>query len=262
MPESPKSLRELNFSKWLVENLRLTIFTFPEEFSIKKSYWEGLFGGPAENRQENAKTLQISETGPFENLLLTVGSNPIRVDWTLSSNPESEREWDFPAIGPLERHLSSFQKVMSQWLSNPPKLNRIAFGAVLRLPVSSREEGYKTLSPYLPTITLDPINVRNFLYQVNRPRKSNIMNKPDFLVNRLTRWFVEETIPLRVGISIGAGINEVKTIKKDISSSCRLDLDLSTSEEFRDELPKTEIQNLFQELVEFGMEIVREGDIQ
>ncbi len=257
MVESSNNSKQMNFPKWLVENLRLTVFTFPEDFSIDRSYWNDLFKQAAENRNVTSKLLRINEYGPFQNAMLSVASDPMRVDWIFSSNPIAQ-ESPWSVIGPLESTLNSFQKLMKEWLSRPPRMKRLAFGAILRLPVDSHEMGSQTLSPYLKSLKLDSTNSRNVLYQINRIRKSNTINLSNFFINRLSRWLVEETLPIQIGIGLG----NIQTIKSEKSFyCCRLDLDISTSEVFNDELPQDKIQDLFQELVVLGLEIVKEGDI-
>jgi len=43
--------------------------------------------------------------------------------------------------------------------------------------------------------------------------------------------------------------------------ACNVELDISTDKEFQSELPREQLSIIFQELVELGKEIARDGDI-
>jgi hypothetical protein len=253
-----KKTKRAELSNWLVENLRVTLFTFPEEFSLDRSYWHDLFKQPAEKKTVISRDLLIQESGPFEDAILKFGSNPTRIDWILTCNPDIAREKSsLPVIGPLENVKNSFVKLMLQWFPHSPRLKRLAFGAVLHILVDSREDGYRTLASYLKSVKLDPIRSSDLSYQINRPRKSSTIDIPNFTINRLTRWSVASSAPMQVEFTPEG----VSTITGKEVYSCRLELDINTSAKFEDELPKEKMPALFNELVDLGMEIVREGDI-
>jgi hypothetical protein len=255
-----KTEKRADLSDWLVENLRVTVFTFPEGFSLEESssHWHELFGQPAEKKTISSKELLIKEEGPFENGILKFESNPMRTDWVLAFNPNIERENDLRSmIGPLEGIRNSFVKLMMQWLPNSLRSKRLAFGAVLHLPANSREHGYRTLGPYLKSVKLDPISSSDFLYQINRRRISSTIGIPDFTINRLTRWSVASATPMRIEL----GPEKINVFEAKQEYSSRLELDINTWAKFESELPKDKIPGLFKELVDLGMEIVREGDI-
>jgi hypothetical protein len=255
---NPKS-KLANLSDWQVENLRVTIFTFPETFSLEHSHFKDLFHQPAEKTTTNAKNLQIIEEGPFENGILRCISTPTRIDWVLTFNPDNigdEKNLP-PMIGPLESIMGSFVKLMLPWLTHSPKSNRLAFGAVLNLPVNSREDGYQTLAPYLKSVKLDPKGSSDFLYQINRTRLSSTIGIPGFSINRLTRWSVSKSTPMQLEISQ----EKISTIAGGDQHSCRLELDINTMAQHNRELPQDRMASLFKELVDLGMEIVGNGDI-
>lgn len=258
MAEISNISRRVDPSSWLVENLRVTLFTFPEEFSLDKSYWQDLVGQPPEKRVISPKNLQISEEGRLESAVLKFGSNPTRIDWVLTFSPNLDEEKNqLSVIGPLGGILNMFTKLMRPWLSNSPRSSRLAFGAVLHLPVDNREEGYRKLAPYLEAIKLDPIGSSDFSYQINRPRNSSTIEIPNFKINRLTRWSVVALTPIQIEFSP----EKVSTITAKEEYYCRLELDINTLVKFEGELPKEKIPALFNELVDMGMEIVKEGDI-
>ncbi len=250
--------KRANLSDWVVENLRLTLFTVPHDFSLDRTYWQDLLGQPAEKRTTSPKNLLINEEGPFENGILRFGSNPTRIDWILVGDPRGEgnKEPSF-FIGSLDGVKESFVKLMLQWLPHSPPSNRMAFGAFLHLPVNNREEGYRTIAPYLGSVKLDAEGSSEFLYQINRPREFHVAGVNNFKINRLTRWSVTESVPLQIGIER----DKITASKGEKEYSCRLELDINTPPDLEGELPQGKVMEIFKELVDLGMEIIREGDI-
>ena len=56
------------------------------------------------------------------------------------------------------------------------------------------------------------------------------------------------------------GTNQAQSGLEDEQSSMRLDLDISTEEKLKDELPNSKLTSLFKELFELGKEISSQGD--
>ena len=162
-----------------------------------------------------------------------------------------------PSFGSLESALNSFVKLMMEWLPPSRQSKRLAFGAILHLPANNREDGYRTLAPYLESMKLDPAGSSDFSYQINRPRESLTLDIPDFTINRLTRWSVSSFTPMQIELSP----EKISTFKAKEEYFCRLELDINTLAKFENELPKQKMTALFEELVNLGREIVREGDI-
>jgi hypothetical protein len=259
MTNSINKYKRANLSDWLVGNLRLTLFTTPYDFSLERTYWQSLMGQPAEKRTISAKTLVINEEGPFENGMLKFGSNPTRIDWILVSDPTRGGGEEKPSlfVGSLESVKESFVKLMLEWLPSSPPLHRMAFGVVLHLPVNNREEGYRRIAPYMDSVKLDAEGSSDFLYQINRPRKSLAVDIPDFKINRLSQWSVVSSTPLQIEI----GSDQITAGKGKEEYTCCLALDINTPLGFEGQLPSVKAPEIFKELVDLGMEIVREGDI-
>src|SRR4051794_34676331 len=84
------------------------------------------------------------------------------------------------------------------------KITRVAFGAVLLLPVDNREIGYRELDRLLASVTVDPISTKELLYRINRPK----IYKGNIVLNRLTTW---ASLDVRKFISLGAPLGQPST---------------------------------------------------
>ena len=239
---------------WGLENLRLT--TFHQPFGKVDGWWERMTGQEPDS-SVGMKTGERAEIGQWEGLMLALQMNPQmgRIDWFVSELP-GERENPPPL---LTVGLAAFAGLITRWLASelpPQPVNRMALGAVVTLPVTNGEEGYRRLSDYLP-FDIDRATSSDFSYQLNRKRDSTTL--PGTQVNRLMKWsvgtFLQQTIRLTSSGVVGFGepTNE--------RTACRLDLDINTHQQEGQTLPQEQLRALFAELVSLAEEIIREGDI-
>ena len=147
---------------------------------------------------------------------------------------------------------------MNRWLTldSCPEIQRVAFGAVLLSPVDSKVSGYRQLAAYLPSVTIDPEHSTDLLYQINRPRES-ATGIPDLKINRLSKWSVAQIS------TAGLVLEPTRILYHDVPQAylaCRLELDINTAAERREPLPRETVSNVWQELLNLGMEIVIDGD--
>jgi hypothetical protein len=141
-----------------------------------------------------------------------------------------------------------------QWFQNAPSIQRLAFGAILNQSTASSQEGYEKLSKYL-TFDLDK-DSSEFLYQINRPRKSQNLNL-DLIINRLSKWSVN----LLAGFILSP--NDMRQYSlKPAEFALSLELDINTAADFSGELQPEKLSEIFQELVNLGQEIANKGDIK
>lgn len=210
-------------------------------------------GEPPESKVSQPKVGVIQEQGRFSTGILTLISQPGRIDWLLTGSDKAE------LAGPFEEALGPFVSLIVRWFGNAPVLQRIAFGAVLRLPVNNRTEGYQKLSGYLHHVELDPEGSTEFLFQINRPRKSRSGNET-LSLNRLSKWSVvlaqQATFTVQ---SPESAQFQLMNLQKD--HFCRLELDINTAPDIEGDLPANALPEIFNELVELGLEIAKKGDI-
>ncbi|MCI0464133.1 MAG: hypothetical protein L0Z62_44940 [Gemmataceae bacterium] len=260
-------------SAWQAVNLRLTAFpaevASPQELA-KWPGWEATFGSPPPNSASKERGQEIREEGAFEGNWLSLTRNPARLDWRLKATLAPDPTWrlkatlapdptmeELPSVGAFVDALPPFQEAMLRWLAVAPPLNRLAFGAVLALPVTEREAGYQTFSALLP-FQLDPVTSRDFMYQINRPRASTTPGVEQLEINRLSKWLVARFTFVKVNFT-GAQVRAHRA--EDKGYQCRLELDINTPAERQEALPNAVYPGLFRELVGMACEIAKEGDV-
>lgn len=250
--ESPK--RQSDVIEWKAESLRMTAFPSPGSvLGEPPNWWETAVGEPPENRVSQPKVAVTQEQGRFSTGVLTLISQPGRIDWLLTGPDKAE------VVGPFEESVETFVPLIIRWFGDAPTLQRMAFGAVLRLPVKDRTDGYQKLSSYLHHVELDPEGSTEFLYQINRPRKSR-SGIETLSINRLSKWSVAFTQQATYMVqSPEAAQFQLTNLQKD--SYCRLELDINTAPDIQGDLPATDLPEILNELVELGREIATNGDI-
>lgn len=236
---------------WLVEGLRVTAFTKPNEITPKQTWWSDLFGEEPEERTEKIKDRLTIEEGPYKNGNLIFVVHPIRIDWRYAATNQDENPGEFSNIGELLPALEVFQDLMEQWLSleSLPPITRLAFGAVLLNPADDIIEGYNTLSQYLP-FSIDTENTSDFLYQINRRRDSKAV--PDLAINRLSKWSVVSLTRLQIAPG--------PVVQFPLHTACRLEFDINTVPDPELEIENNVLASLLDEFIRLGTEIVETGD--
>lgn len=247
-------------TSWQTETLRLTAFLRPTDEVIEQNWWSDLFAEPPDATSARPKSKQKREEGQFGEGKLVLVVQPERIDWLFTT---SDKEWNMgetPTVGSFPESLKEFSRLIEKWLgfNNCPPMQRLAFGAVLSLPVKSRQEGYRQISEYLP-FNLDPDGSSDFMYQINRPRDSE-SGIAGLRVNRLSKWSVATTYWMKSQLLLG--LASAVHFPGPQLHSCRLELDINTVPDFKEELAQEQLPSLFQELVNFGKEIVKRGDIR
>jgi hypothetical protein len=242
-----------DLSVWQIESLRITCFPGSATEFNSGNWWQDVIGEQPENTIIRAKDGFRQDEGHFNERKVVLGVQPIRIDWLMKSN-EEEGEL---TIGSFQDGLDSFLALMSRWFKISPPLRRLAFGATLALPVDNRKSGYELIANYLPNVKLDPIGSSDFLYQINRVRDSQL-GILDLVINRLSKWSVVKRGLARIDILPEARVSLFPS--SDIFS-CRLELDINTSGEYKNDIPSGKLVDVFHELVDLAKEIAVKGDI-
>jgi hypothetical protein len=166
-------------------------------------------------------------------------------------------------LGGFEESLSSFLDLVRRWFDLPsrPSIQRVALGAVLLQPVESRQAGYRRIAEYLPAVQIDPEGSSDFLYQINRPTKSAII--PGQALNRLSKWYVAAFTPFRIQMQLPppqAQLLPGMLLAGPGIFTCRVEMDLSTSQSYTGELPPDQVAQVYNEMVELAKDIANKGD--
>ena len=257
MPRTPVKT-ELVVGKWNVEKLRLTAFPRESEKKPLPASWADLVGDEPETREARPRESTVIEAGPYKGGLLNLEGSPARVNWLISIRMSTETPpAELPVFGSFDEKRIIFTRLMKRWLRKCPRLHRLAFGAVLLLPVENRVAGYRQLNSLLPQVNLDPEHSRDFLYRINRRRPSHSGIK-GLEINRLSTWSVALTSAVMFEISNGRS-RVIDTTESH--TACRLEVDVNTAPEFPRGINKTNMPKLFEELVDLADEIATKGDI-
>ena len=123
-------------------------------------------------------------------------------------------------------------------------------------PVKDLHTGYIEISKYLPDVKFISEGSSDFLFQISRPRVS-ISGIKGLRINRLTKWSVASINALQFSLS-SPPLKYREGLK---SFACRLELDINTAQDFKGELNREQLPQIFKELVEIGKEISIKGDI-
>ncbi len=248
------SKNEVDLIAWQADILRVTCFPSSAVNFDSTNWWHDIMGEQPENTIVRAREGFRQDEGIVDEKKLILGVQPTRVDILMQSK---EIENQTP-IGLFTENLDPFLAIISRWFKIAPPLTRIAFGSVLIFPVANRETGYELLAKFLSKIQIDPFNSSDFLYQINRPRTSKTVT-PELKINRLTKWSVQKSGLVHFVLSPIAKMPTTFPSKETVS--CRLELDINTSEDFKSDLPQNKLINVLEELVELAKEIAVNGDV-
>ena len=240
---------------WQVESLRITAFPVDISEVSAEKIWETCIGkSPDETRIQRSGI--ESREAEFANGRIFLIKQIDRVDWRYhTQQDEREEPPALSTIGSIDSELKVVTDLANIWINShsffPTK--RLAFAGVVLHPVQTVSDGYDVLRGLLPSLNLD--NVKDLNYQVNRPRTSQAIN--ELTINRLTRWNV-----LRSNIFTAvpsAHLQLQPTVDEAIA--CRLEIDINSAAERSDAFAPDIILQLFDELVEIGLELSKRGDV-
>lgn len=245
---------------WLTESIRLTAFTLPSNVDVGVNWWQAIAGEPPTSHSVLRLGPVLQQQGPIRNgyCNLSLSYAPGRIDWVMSSIVPADMRIDgFPNFGAFDAAAATFLEIFSQWIHGAPPSNRLAVGSVLVLPVQDKEDGYRRIQRFLPSLTLDPEGSADFTYSINRFRESQTI--PGLRINRLSRWSVAKLSGIRVEVG-GPGNSRILETPEGLSA-CRLELDINTQPEHVQQFAQDTHVLLVNELLRFGQEIANNGDV-
>lgn len=248
---------------WKAESVRLTAFPMPPFSPEKVTWWTDMAGLPPETQVSQPRIGGLKEEGAWEQGRLCLEMQPNRIDWHfLPVVTDDAGEKGVPVIGPFPDAVLKFIDMGRRWLAAPttPKIQRLAFGAVLLQPVPDRKSGYMKMANYLKgSVTVDVDHSSDLTYSINRPRPSGA-GVPKLDVNRLSKWSVMIWSRLLHIIPLTTTVDRKCTTGSQWYT-CRLELDISTAADFPEPMPLDKLEPVWDELVDLGKEIAEQGDI-
>ena len=242
---------------WSAERIRLTVFRYPGTDFDAAAAWSAFAGHDPEEMSQKPAAGSSSAVGPFGVGRLVIDCDPVRVHFIYAPVPPGERGVALD-LGPMEEQVGVFVEAAKGWLSGALPSLRIAYGLVLVKPVGSRRDGYLELARYLPAVQIDPESSSDFSYQINRPRNSNALAGEK--VNRLSKWSVGLLVVDAIAMSASRQGGRRERVTEE--HKCRVELDMNTSAERTDPLPRDRMIAVFSELVDLAAEIAEKGDVR
>ena len=259
MPDDSAEMQQNgSTAELLCEHFRLTVFPVPSPVGFD-AWWQDVMQELPETTVSQPRKGEHKDEGPFLKGALVLHMQQGRVDWIARPRPgvdAEENELGLLNIGTFATAFSEFSSHMRRWLAKAPTTARMAFGGAALLPVKDRATGYVELAKMLPLLAsaIDPDGSRDFLYQINRPKRSQVVTHLD--INRIGKWSVNASTHLKVSLSGGA----IEATPGLMSYNRRVEFDVNTSQENIDPLPHDRLGELFDELTAMALELVNDGD--
>ena len=243
-----------SFAPWDVESLRLS--TFHPERPAQPGLWAELMGNNPESVNSRPREQVLREEGGANGNRLSVAYQNQRLDWIISPGPITSPDLQKPVILlDADQATSLIEKALGVLTRSYRQVDRLAFGAILVQQVSDVAEGLSHLSQYLPHLDLENRGGPDFIYQVNRPRRSSYA--PHVVVNRLAKWSLEhvQTGALRIGPSQPPHIAVSELLLVD-----KLTLDINSAPT-NNAISISRMPSLLDEFMAFAQEIAVKGDV-
>lgn len=245
---------------WRFLRLRATMFPSDPMEHDRSSLWSRIFGREPDEEHRRPREGVLQQVGFFDNWTIELRVLPARVDLIAHSHvqtPDLDPELPVFPDRPFLPSLEEFKLLTSDWFSETPHVTRLAFGAVLIQLTDSAKTALSILDDYLPDVRIDNEGMHDFLYQVNRPRTSTI--ESGLRINRLSKWAVV-TI-LTGGISIDLQQEHAVPVQPaNQTLGVQLEVDINTAPRHDVDLPSHNLQSVFDELTDLGLEIAEGGD--
>lgn len=241
--------------QWEAESLRVSLFPpasaaeLWESTGVLTRLWEGVTGTSPEsvNSQPKVRITSIEGNTPEGRLRLVAQSN--QVNWLVTAEPVNI----FPALSDVNRALRLLRHATNLSLDRFPQVHRLALGAVLIVTVPDPKQGLMQLSKFLPKLELDTTEGPDFIYRVNRRRRSAAV--PHVQINRVAKWSIVQAGNLEFTLTEQPVLNT-----SNVGFAARLDLDINNDPR-AGVMAKARIPGLLDELVSLASEIALEGDI-
>ena len=246
-----------DFGDWDVESLRMSIFCPANTRPFERSgLWERVTGeqpSSIDSRPREGVTREAGVVGGNNLLLVTQGG---RLDWLLQ--PVAVPNQQAPVILTLKDvgiARGIFHKAFRYSLETTGLALRLAFAPVFIKEVTSVGLGFGQLSVFLPQLDLASLNTSDFIYRVNRRRRS--LSVPHAEINRIAKWSLEEVgvVSFRVASSGRPDFRDTGT-----TFVRKLELDVNTTPE-TSAMSKDTVSGLLDEMIVMAEELATEGDV-
>ena len=238
--------------QWRIANLRFTAFASEMPFPATRGELFQDFFGFTHDEETDRKREFMSEFSSVKGGVLyqTTISGP-KIDFTVSpalspievpdGMPSLPQEGNFEAI---------FSDAAKRLIKKMPRFARLAAGAHFILPSAGKEEGYRAMQIFLPTIKIDPVGSSDFQYRINRRRNLSLQEK-SVSINRLVTWGCLG-FKLQMMGNTSTHVGDAVSAMTDVNTDPSFDISSFTSE-----VQLTIIETLFN----YSRELAEKGDV-
>lgn len=220
--------------------------------------WQNIFGAQPDTQNSQPKVGLAEASGDYADGQIVLRTLPGRADLVYQPSPSDMLSGPFQSLGnaseATERFISQANALMQKLRLVPDiQVSRLAFGAILRMPMPDKQSSYITLNEFLHSVDVDETS-SDFQYSINRRRKSKIVT--DMEINRLSIW---SSIGYHQ-FNIEQGMQGMQGVEIPSAFACQLVLDINTvpSDKF---FPLNDLEAGYGELLALGKEIAEYGDI-
>ncbi|MCB1176736.1 MAG: hypothetical protein KDK36_04060, partial [Leptospiraceae bacterium] len=138
-----------------------------------------------------------------------------------------------------------------------PKLNfnefqRIAIGTVGIQKIETFKEGLENLKFYLPYIQIDIENSKDFLFQINKPKNIDVLNR-NININQITKWSVMEYKYLVVNNNL------IQNLLGN-QFGFRLETDINTAQDENTNKSKEFVKSIIEKEIQTSIDYFDKGD--
>ena len=248
----------LDFGEWDVETLRISIFCPSDDVSSTRTgLWAKVTGTKPEtidSRPREDVTKVVGSMGQ-NNLVLTIQAG--RIDWLVLPIvvPPNQRATTLLTLKDVTGLFPVLVNAIRHSLETTSVVLRLAFSSVLIKQVSDPARTIRELSRYLPRLDMDSLEGPDFIYQVNRRRRSASVQHAR--INRLAKWSATQVAGLEVQVN---PTGQPLVRNTNVSFVRKLELDVNTTPE-TNAMSNDRIPALFAELVTLAGELAIEGDV-
>ncbi|MHB1674850.1 MAG: hypothetical protein ACYCSP_11460 [Acidobacteriaceae bacterium] len=250
----------LAFNDWSADQLRCTAFTLTGTALQAAHWWTRLANADPEEITSNPRLGSSQAVGRFGPRTLVVATQPDRVDWYLVPAPieaasiqgQPATEPNPPSIGNAIEAFDVFSELSKQWLAfeDVPNINRLALGGMLSHQEVDKRAAYLRLPDYV-SFPVDPKS-SDFIFQINLPLPSRSIE--GLAINRLSKWSVTMFKLFAMNVLGGPFGQDLKT-----TIALRSEIDINTAQEYQGELPKSQLAQIMDELIDHGRNLITNG---
>jgi hypothetical protein len=236
--------------EWQLFQARLSVFVSPDTV-VPETLWRKVVGDDPEKSLQNRSTLMKIQSGPLADGILSLQTQPIRIDWIYQAEEAGSKGATPPLLGRFPAAADPLIQLGRRWATSNgfPSATRLALGFILLFPTTSRQDGYQGLRQFIDGVPNAP-DATDFLYQVNRPRAGHA-GIEGLQVNRLSKWSVSAFRLFAVS-ALGAQLSQFHLF-------LQLELDISTGADFQGVIPGERVGAVIDDLLSASFEISELG---